>query len=218
MAEVLIFGIGSSVVVDVEETLDRCGHVVVAALRNHPGESFFAGAADVLAADDAPDRLKALPIVLPLFTPAHRQAGLADARRRGFLVPFTLIDPTAVLPRKIEIGLGCYINAGCVIGAMGRFGRYAFVNRAVSIGHHFDIGDFVSIGPGAVLAAHVKIGVGATIGAGATILPKVTIGANAVVAAGSVVTVDVGAETLVAGAPAVVKRAAIGGYKGVRVA
>lgn len=44
------------------------------------------------------------------------------------------------------------------------------------------------------------------IGAGATILPGVTVGENAVVGAGSVVTHDVGADTVVAGNPAVLSR------------
>ncbi|MCC6858390.1 MAG: N-acetyltransferase [Bryobacterales bacterium] len=47
---------------------------------------------------------------------------------------------------------------------------------------------------------------GASIGSGATILSKVTVGENAIVGAGSVVTRDVPANTIVAGAPARVLR------------
>ena len=47
---------------------------------------------------------------------------------------------------------------------------------------------------------------GASIGSGSTILSKVTIGENAIVGAGSVVTRDVPANTIVAGAPAKVLR------------
>ncbi len=47
---------------------------------------------------------------------------------------------------------------------------------------------------------------GASIGSGSTILAKVTIGENAIVGAGSVVTRDVPANTIVAGAPAKVLR------------
>jgi acetyltransferase-like isoleucine patch superfamily enzyme len=47
---------------------------------------------------------------------------------------------------------------------------------------------------------------GASIGSGSTILCKVTIGENAIVGAGSVVTKDVPANTIVAGAPARVLR------------
>ena len=47
---------------------------------------------------------------------------------------------------------------------------------------------------------------GASIGSGATVLSRVTIGENAIVGAGSVVTKDVPANTIVAGAPARVLR------------
>jgi len=47
---------------------------------------------------------------------------------------------------------------------------------------------------------------GASIGSGSTILSKVTIGENAIVGAGSVVTKDVPANTIVAGAPARILR------------
>ena len=47
---------------------------------------------------------------------------------------------------------------------------------------------------------------GASIGSGTTVLSKVTIGENAIVGAGSVVTKDVAANTIVAGAPARVLR------------
>jgi acetyltransferase-like isoleucine patch superfamily enzyme len=47
---------------------------------------------------------------------------------------------------------------------------------------------------------------GASIGSGTTVLSNVTIGENAIVGAGSVVTRDVPANTIVAGAPAKVLR------------
>ena len=47
---------------------------------------------------------------------------------------------------------------------------------------------------------------GASVGSGATVLSNVTIGENAIVGAGSVVTRDVPANTIVAGAPAKVLR------------
>ena len=63
--------------------------------------------------------------------------------------------------------------------------------------------------PGKQLGDHtpVVIGDGCWIGHGSVILAGVTLGKHVVVAAGSVVTSDVAANTLVAGVPAVVKRA-----------
>ncbi|AJQ95193.1 acetyltransferase (isoleucine patch superfamily) [Gynuella sunshinyii YC6258] len=55
----------------------------------------------------------------------------------------------------------------------------------------------------------INIGNNVWIGANAVILPGVCIEDNAVVAAGAVVTQDVSAGTLVAGVPAIMKKALI---------
>lgn len=218
MTGIVVYGVGSPVVVDVEESLARCGLVVVAAVRNHPADSFFAGDAPLIGPEDLDADMLAHPFVAPLFTPGHRQSAASEAAAKGFRDPMRLVDPTAVLPRRIELGGGCYVNAACSIGACSSLGDFVFVNRGASIGHHARIERFVSLGPGALLAGHVVVEHGAVIGTGATILPEVRIGANAVVAAGSVVTKDVAPQTLVVGNPAVVKRSEIGGYRGITVA
>ena len=110
--------------------------------------------------------------------------------------------------RDVTIGEGAFINYG------------AFIDNAASV----SIGARVSFGPrvtvltgsheigggerraGTPVAHPVTIEEGAWIGAGAIILPGVTVGAGSIVAAGAVVVDDVPAHTLVAGAPAGVKR------------
>jgi len=131
------------------------------------------------------------PVLLPLFSPANRRAAWADAAARGADRFPTLVDPTTILPRRIAIAEGVYVNAGCVIGARATLGAFALVNRAASLGHDARLGTFASIGPGVTLAGGVMVGDGAMIGAGAIILPNVRIGARAVVGAGSVVRRDV---------------------------
>ena len=115
--------------------------------------------------------------------------------------PF-LIDPTSILPRRIEIADGSYINAGCVVGAAARIGRFAFINRGASLGHHLDLGDYASIGPGVTIAGQVRIGPDAMIGAGAVVLPGISIGRGAIVAAGAIVHRDVPDGATVIGRPA----------------
>lgn len=192
------------------------GLTVRAAIRNFDGPVYAEGVPIVDAAA-IPDYLRALPFLVPLFTPGHRKSAADEAIRLGFEAPAMLVDPTAILPTRFDIGHGSYVNAGCTIGAAGHFGAFVLINRAASIGHHAQLGDFVSIGPGAVLAGQVTVGSGAVIGAGAVVLPEVTIGRNAVVGAGAVVTKDVPDEAMVTGNPARVVKAGIGGFKGIRI-
>lgn len=218
MTDLLLFGVGSPVVVDVEESLFRAGLRVVAGVRNRPGPSHLSEGTRVLVPEDLAAGLLDLPFLVPLFTPGHRQTAAREAARLGLGRAHALVDPSVAAPRRLDLGAGSYVNAGCSLGGAAVFGAFVFVNRGASVGHHARLGDFVSIGPGAVLAGGVTVGAGGVIGAGATVLPGVGVGENAVAAAGAVVTRDVPPACLVAGNPARIARRDIGGYKGVRVA
>ncbi|MEJ0016214.1 MAG: DapH/DapD/GlmU-related protein [Acetobacteraceae bacterium] len=172
-----------------EESCARRGWRIAAVVRNVAGPVHAEGDAPVIEVTSGL-RLDH-PVLLPLFTPANRRTAWEQAVRLGAQAFPTLVDPTAILPRRIHLGDGAYVNAGCVIGAASRIGRFAFVNRGATLGHHLDLGDFASVGPGATVAGQVRIGAGAMIGAGAVILPGIAIGCGAVVAAGAVVHRDV---------------------------
>jgi sugar O-acyltransferase (sialic acid O-acetyltransferase NeuD family) len=204
-SQLIVFGVGAPLTVEVEETCARLGIEIVAGVRNMPGRS-FAIALPLVDADQVPDALKSVGIVLPLFTPAHRLTALADAIRLGFSRAEALVDPTSVVARSVAIGRGVYVNASCTISPEARLGDFALVNRATSIGHHTRLEEFASVGPGCTISGRVVIGRGAVIGAGAVILQELEIGANAVVGAGSVVTRSVPERCLVVGAPARVVR------------
>ena len=200
MPDVILFGAGSPVIIDVEETCHRLGWTIRAIIRNVAAPD-HASAADLVRPIGDDLRLTR-PVVVPLFNPANRRAALEHARSFGARNFPPLIDPTAVLARKMEIGEGVYINAGCTIGAAARLGRFAFVNRGACLGHHITLGEFASIGPGVVAAGQVTVEADAMVGAGAVILPCVSIGAGAHVAAGAVVRRDVAERAIVSGNPA----------------
>ncbi len=187
----VLFGVGSPLIVEYEETCLRLGIAVVAGVRNRAGDVFLSAGFQLLDVGEIDAAVLGMPCLCPLFTPGNRQVACREAERSGFSFAPALVDPNAVVARSSEIGEGSYVNAGAVVGAGARIGRHVVINRLAGIGHHARIGDFVSIGPGATLCGQVEIGDGALIGAGATILPKVRIGAGGVVPAGKVVGSDV---------------------------
>ena len=211
---VVLFGSGSPLIVDVEETCRRLNLPIVAIVKNREGADYAINAAVQISLDDTTPELFFHPVVIPLFTPANRKVALEDVRARGAGTFDPLIDPTAILPSTLDVGEGVYVNSGVTIGAVSRLGRFSLVNRSASLGHHVDLGEFVSIGPGACIAGQVTIGRGAMVGTGAVILPGVAIGENAVVAAGAVVTRDLPARVVAAGNPAEIVKSGIAGYGG----
>lgn len=197
MASVTLFGIGSPIVVDFEESCRRAGWPIAMGIANVSSQSYVS---DAVQTRDVGDGFALLGgVLLPMFSPANRRFAWRQAVSLGATLFPALLDPTSILPQRLDVEVGVYINAGCTLGAASWLGRFAFVNRGACLGHHLDLGAFASVGPGAVIAGQVTIGDDAMIGAGAVILPGITIGAGAVVGAGVVVEADV--------APGVVCRA-----------
>jgi len=213
---VLIYGVGSPLAIDAEESCRRTGRTVVAGVRNVEGDAHVTAAVRIVAPDALTAAERTLGCIVPLFTPGHRHAAVADAARHDVVRGATLVDATAVVAQSSSVGSGTWINAGAIIGGLGALGEWVLVNRGASLGHHAVVEAFASIGPGAVLAGLVHVGRGAMIGAGAVVLPKVRIGRNAVVAAGSVVQHDVPDHVQVEGHPARVVRE-VAGYRGLAV-
>jgi sugar O-acyltransferase (sialic acid O-acetyltransferase NeuD family) len=198
---IVLFGIGSPIVVEYVETCRRLGWSIVAAVKNREGEVYFDDPRRIVSASAAAAAMP-YPCWCPMFTPANRAVAVNEAQALGFKFKTALVDPHAVTAASSEAGGGSYINTGCIVGAETVIGRHALVNRGTSIGHHVRIGEYASVGPGAIVGGLAVIECGAMIGAGAIILPKVRIGSFAVVGAGAVVTRDVADCATVVGNPA----------------
>jgi serine acetyltransferase len=213
---VLLYGVGSPLAIDAEESCRRAGVTVVAGVHNVEGPVHVTDAVRIVAPAALSEIERTLACIVPLFTPGHRHAAVADAARRGIARGATLVDPTAIVAQSTSVAAGAWINAGAVVGGLCALGEWVLVNRAACLGHHAVLEAYASIGPAAVLAGLVHVGRGAMIGAGAIVLPRVRIGRNAVVAAGSVVRDDVPDHAQVEGHPARVVRE-VAGYRGIEV-
>lgn len=214
---IVLYGAGSSLLVDIEETCMRRGVAIAAIINNTGGASHAIHQDKLVDHAELPSGFGEHSLVLPLFTPGHRKSALEEAKGHGATRFDPLVDPSAILPQSLQLAEGVYINSGVVIGGCAVLHPFSFINRGACLGHHCVVGEFASIGPGVVTGGHVTIGRGSVLGTGAVILPGVSIGANAVVGAGAVVTKDVPDNTLVLGNPARVAKVGITGYNGVAV-
>jgi acetyltransferase-like isoleucine patch superfamily enzyme len=213
---VLLYGVGSPLAIDAEDCCGRAGLVVAAGVHNVDGPVYVSDAVRIFVPAALSEVERTLACIVPLFTPGHRRAAVADAARNGVTRGATLIDPSATVARSASVASGAWINAGVVVGGLSALAEWVLVNRSASVGHHAVLEAYASIGPAAVLAGLVHVGRGAMIGAGAIVLPRVRIGSNAVVAAGSLVRDDVPDHAQVEGHPARVVRE-VAGYRGIEV-
>lgn len=120
------------------------------------------------------------------------------------------IEPGAVIRDRVSIGQNAVIMMGAIINIGAEIGEGTMIDMNAVLGARATVGKNVHVGAGAVLAGVLEppsatpviIEDGVLIGANAVVLEGVRIGAGSVVAAGAVVTADVPAGVVVAGAPA----------------
>jgi len=114
----------------------------------------------------------------------------------------TLIHPSVMRAKFVEVGEGSYVAPGVVLSPMVVIGRHVLVNQRSSVGHDTKLDDFSQICPGAQINASCTIERGAFVGSNASVHQGRRIGAAAVVGANAQVIRDVAAKTTVAGVPA----------------
>ncbi|MGD9904328.1 MAG: DapH/DapD/GlmU-related protein [Vicinamibacterales bacterium] len=199
---IVLFGVRSPMVVDVEETCQRAGLTVAAAVNASPLPPRLLDRRPLVDLGGLEPAQRVVPCITCAFSPIRRRELVEAAAAAGLRFAAALVDPTTVVAASARLGDGTFVGAGVVVGAAARLGDHVFVNRAANLGHHVVLDDFATIGPGVTVAGNVRIGEGALVGAGSTVLPGVVIGARAMVAAGSVVRRDVPDDTLVVGVPA----------------
>ena len=120
------------------------------------------------------------------------------------------IEPGAIIREQVEIGENAVIMMGAILNIGAVVGAGTMIDMGAVLGGRAMVGKNCHIGAGAVLAGVVEppsaepvvVEDGVMIGANAVVLEGVRVGSGAVVAAGAVVTEDVPANMVVAGAPA----------------
>lgn len=156
---------------------------------------------DRIAADHQPNSITLVNGIGSTGSPKARRAVFYRFRKQGYIFS-TVIHPSAVIAKEVEIGEGCQIMAGVVVQTGVRIGVDSIINTRSSVDHDCRIGDHVHIAPGVTLSGAVVIGDGAHLGSGATVIQGMTIGNDCIVAAGAVVIADVASGAVVRGVPA----------------
>lgn len=114
----------------------------------------------------------------------------------------TLIHPSAVVSRRVQIGNGTVVMAGAVINSDTKIGRGCIINTGATVDHDCEINDFVHVSVGAHVAGTCKIGFGTWIGAGATVSNNVSICGGCMIGAGTVVVRNIDESGTYVGVPA----------------
>lgn len=150
----------------------------------------------VIGTDDDLNRLKnegwtdAFISVGSIGSTASRRRLYQKVKEIGFRIP-SIIDPTAIIARKVEIGEGSFIGKRVVVNSGSHVGICAILNTGAIIEHDSKIGDFAHISPGATLCGQTLIGNDSHVGAGSVVRQGISIGQTSLIGVGSVVVKDV---------------------------
>src|SRR5690606_5737292 len=115
---------------------------------------------------------------------------------------YTFIHPSAYVAKSARVGLGCAIQANCVINSNVTIGDHNTFNSACLVGHDTVIGDYN------FFAAHTVVGSGLSIkncvftGLNSSLKNLITVGEGSIIGMGANVLHDVQEGQMVAGNPA----------------
>ena len=116
MERVVIYGVGSPIVVDVQESLARAGITIAAAVRNMDCEVRLLDGVTPVESAELTAELLAFPFLVPFFRPANRQKVVREAFGAGFRSGYSLIDPTVPRSRvsgaRLRSVCECGMHAG----------------------------------------------------------------------------------------------------------
>jgi sugar O-acyltransferase (sialic acid O-acetyltransferase NeuD family) len=114
----------------------------------------------------------------------------------------TLIHPTVVMSRWVEVGAGSVICAGCVLTCQISIGEHCHINLNTTVGHDCTFGDFCTVAPGTNISGNCDFGSRVDVGTQASFRQHIRICDDVVIGMGTVVVKDIAEAGTYVGVPA----------------
>jgi sugar O-acyltransferase (sialic acid O-acetyltransferase NeuD family) len=113
----------------------------------------------------------------------------------------SIIHPSAVISKWVEIGEGSYIAAGTILTCNIKIGKHAHLNLHTTIGHDCIIGDFFTTAPAANISGNCHFGECVYFGTNSAVREGVKICDNVTIGMGGVVVKNINEEGVYIGNP-----------------
>ena len=114
----------------------------------------------------------------------------------------SLVHPSVVKSRTVEIGLGSVVCAGSVLTCEIKIGRYSQLNSVTTIGHECSLGDYFTTAPGVNIAGGVTAGECVFFGINSSSIQQISIADNTFIGAHTCVTKNLVKSGMYLGTPA----------------
>ena len=112
------------------------------------------------------------------------------------------IHPAAQIGRSVCLGHGNVVMAGAVINIGATIGNFCILNTNCSVDHDVILGDYVSFAPNSCAGGSVEVGDYSAVCLGSNIIDRIKIGSHTVIGAGSTVLLEMPANIVAFGTPA----------------
>jgi sugar O-acyltransferase (sialic acid O-acetyltransferase NeuD family) len=113
----------------------------------------------------------------------------------------TIIHPSAVISKWVEIGEGSIVTAGTILTCNIKIGKHAHLNLHTTIGHDCVIGDYFTTAPAANVSGNCHFGACVYLGTNASIKQGIAICDNVTIGMGGVAVKNVTEEGIYIGNP-----------------
>lgn len=103
----------------------------------------------------------------------------------------TLIDPSVICSKYMQIGEGSIICAGTILTVNVTIGKHVIMNLDCTVGHDVVLNNFITVYPGVNISGNVIIGECCELGTGTKIIQGKNICDDCILGAGAVVVKDI---------------------------